>query len=156
MQREGEGACLEMVRQCGFVCMCVYTQKHTEHHGVLYMSPQISYMQFDRHNNLMGMCLCVFHIGQTHCLDSDFHTYTSLHGHMYAYVSGGKGEQRTDRACLEIRLYREIGKRTCLQTHVCMCECKSVQAQHHCTHCIVGSQTAALCYMRSSFLSLEL
>ena len=25
MQIEGEGTCLEMVRQCGFVCMCVYT-----------------------------------------------------------------------------------------------------------------------------------
>ena len=37
---------------------------------------------------------------------------------MYAYVSRGKGEQRTDRACLEIRLYREIGKRTCIQAHV--------------------------------------
>ena len=32
------------------------------------------------------------------------------------YVSRGKGEQRTDRACLEIRLYREIEKRTCYNT----------------------------------------
>ena len=61
------------------------------------------------------------------CLHVCIHIETyraSWYGHTYAYVSRGKGEQRTDRACLEIRLYREIGKRTCLQTHVCMCEYK--------------------------------
>ena len=30
----------------------------------------------------------------------------------------------SDRACLEIKVYREIGKRACLQTHVCMCAYK--------------------------------
>ena len=61
-----------------------------------------------RLDTLLRLRLCYIHIIAWACV----------------YVSRGKGEQRTDRACLEIRLYREIEKRTCLHTDVCMCEYK--------------------------------
>ena len=57
-------------------------------------------------------------VRQCGLLDSNFATCTSLHGHMYAYVSRGKGEQRTDRAILEIRLQRDWKEN--MHTNTCM------------------------------------
>ena len=86
--------CVSVSELCVCVLACVYTHRNTQ--------------------SIMECCTC--HHRYHTCSLTDITIAWAC-----VYVSRGKGEQRTDRTCLEIRLYRDIEKRACIQTHVAHC-----------------------------------